>query len=105
MKRWEVTWIDKDELAKVVKAGAKREEMTEEEYTDYHGIFDLYTDAEFVAYFPNRGLAKAFAKRILPKDAVGEVRIDEEVSTEIDPHDGGPNLIDWEPVGDTEYVS
>ena len=53
--------------------------------------------------------ARAWAKSILRGaaggDEYGSIGIEQVERVVTDCHDGGPLLIDWTPVGDTEYVS
>ena len=100
-ERWEVEWVDADdlkrELAKVDKHGHPvwgEGEMCE-------AMMNCYV----AKFFTTEAAAVAFAKKILPKDAAGEVRITRQACRQVDTGDDGPALFDWDDVGKSEFVT
>lgn len=82
-KAWEVEWCSEVPLI----PGTKDADMDQAKY--------------HVALFPNVGLARSFAKRILPKDWFGSVRLTPMEA--VDEYDIG-RATGWEPCGETEHI-
>lgn len=60
------------------------------------GSIEAALEVEQERSFPNRGLARAFARKVAPDCEWGTARIYTEHLRTIDCYDGGPLLRDWE---------
>ena len=89
---FQVSWFPKD----AIEAYMREHEM---EFTD------AALQCEHTKSFEDIEVARRFARSVLESDAYGEVAIYPIVRVTTDPQDGGPMLVDWERVGEQEYIS
>ena len=101
-ERWVVEWVDRDRLARELQ---RVDSEGEPVYHPDDGTCEAMLQCESRKGFTTRTEAVVFAEKVLPLDVNGEVQIYREVGTLMDFGDGGPAVYDWEPVGDTEYIT
>lgn len=88
---FQVSWFPKD----AIEAYMREQEM---EFTD------AALQCEHTKSFEDVEFARRFARSVLESDAYGEVVIYSIVRVMTDSHDGGSMLVDWERVGEQEYI-
>lgn len=94
MRRYEVEWASiADVDREMAKPGMEPDDRIDVALNCFQG-----------RNFPSKGLAIAYAKRVLPESESGQVRVALMESRTIDCHDGGPLLTDWDLVGEVEWI-
>ncbi len=94
-RAYQVSWFPKDAIEAY---------MIEHEY-DVDEFSEAATQCEHTKSFEDIDVARSFARSVLETDAYGKVTIYPFVRVTTDAQDGGPMLVDWERVGEQEYIS